>query len=291
MTRLVFIFCGLALMGGGGPAAAEQPPAGDYVVLLHGLGRSAKSFARMADALREAGYDVLNVDYPSTDHPIPVLTEKFVKPAIDGHRKDAARPIHFVTHSMGGIILRDLARRFRPENLGRAVMLSPPSQGSEVVDFLRKNGIVRKIMGPAFLQLGTEPDSFVNRLPPVDFEVGVITGDRTINFINSMVIPGPDDGKVSVARARLPGMTAFKVVHRTHPLIMNADEVIADVLGFLGKGEFRAGFDRGDGGIVFLSSSGAWIPVAGSLRREFVCNSKGVYWFFGKRPFFIQYFH
>ena len=239
MTRLIVIFCGLSLMSGGA-VSAERTVESDYVVLLHGLGRSAGSFSKMADVLGAAGYDVLNIDYPSTDHPIPVLTEKFVKPAIETHCTDGTRPIHFVTHSMGGIILRDLVRRFRPHNLGRAVMLSPPSLGSEVVDFLRKNGMVRSIMGPAFLQLGTEPDSFVNRLPPVDFEVGVITGDRTINFINSMIIPGPDDGKVSVARARLPGMTAFRVVHRTHPLIMNADEVIADVLGFLEEGEFRA---------------------------------------------------
>lgn len=240
MTRLICVVCGIALMGGVG---AAEPPAGDYVVLLHGLGRSAKSFAKMAEALRAAGYDVLNVDYPSTGHPIPILTEKFVKPAIDAHCTDKTRSVYFVTHSMGGIVLRDLVRRFRPGNLGRAVMLSPPSLGSEVVDFLRRNGMVRKIMGPAFLQLGTEPDAFVNRLPPVDFEVGVITGDRTLNFINSMVIPGPDDGKVSVARARLPGMAAFKVVHRTHPFIMNADEVIGDVLGFLEEGRF-AGVKR-----------------------------------------------
>ncbi len=223
---------------GAGPVAGRE---GDYVVLLHGLGRSARSFQKMAAALEARGYDVLNIDYPSTEHPIPVLTERVVKPAIDGHCTDPTRPIHFVTHSMGGIILREYVRRFRPENLGRAVMLSPPSLGSEVVDFLRKSAAVRAIMGPAFLQLGTGPDSFVNRLPPADFEVGVITGDRTINFINSMIIPGPDDGKVSVARARLPGMTAFRVVHRTHPLIMNADEVIGDVLGFLEEGAFRAG--------------------------------------------------
>jgi pimeloyl-ACP methyl ester carboxylesterase len=238
VTRLMVIFCGLALMGGN-PASAGLAVNSDYVVLLHGLGRSAHSFSKMADVLRAAGYDVLNIDYPSTDHTIPVLTEKYVKPAIETHCTDDTRAIHFVTHSMGGILLREYVRRFRPDNLGRAVMLSPPSLGSEVVDFLRKNGIVRSIMGPAFLQLGTEPDSFVNLLPPVDFEVGVITGDRTINFINSMIIPGPDDGKVSVARARLPGMTTFKVVHRTHPLIMNADEVIGDVLRFLEEGEFR----------------------------------------------------
>ena len=236
--RWTGILCLMALMAGGVGAAGPGLEPG-YVVLLHGLGRSAGSFGRMADALTACGYQVLNVDYPSTEHPIPILTERFIKPAIERHCTDPGRSLHFVTHSMGGIILRDYARRFRPGNLGRAVMLSPPSRGSEVVDFLRKSPPVRALMGPAFLQLGTEADSFVNTLPPADFEVGVITGDRTINFINSMIIPGPDDGKVSVDRARLPGMTHFKVVHRTHPLIMNADEVIADVLRFLENGSFR----------------------------------------------------
>lgn len=227
---------GMALISVSGNVAADDSR--DCVVLLHGLGRSAKSFAKMADVLHAEGFDVFNIDYPSTDHPIPTLTEKFIKPAIDLHWTDKTRPLHFVTHSMGGIILRDYVCRFRPKNLGRAVMLAPPSQGSEVVDFLRSNPVVRTIMGPAFLQLGTEPDSFVNQLPPVDFEVGVIAGDRTINFINSMIIPGIDDGKVSMERARLPGMKAFKVVHRTHPFIMKADEVIGYVLEFLERGKF-----------------------------------------------------
>jgi len=139
---------------------------------------------------------------------------------------------------MGGILVRQIQATDPISKLGRVVMLSPPNQGSEVVDRIGDWRIFKSINGPAGQQLGTAEDSFVNQLGPVPFDCGIITGDRSINWINSGMIPGPDDGKVSVARARVAGMSAFKVVHATHPMIMKKKSVIKNTLRYLNSGSF-----------------------------------------------------
>jgi len=218
-------------------ASGEQP--GDTVVLVHGLGRTSRSFQKMENYLRQHGYNVLNIDYPSRKYDIRTLATRFIRPAIRNHATDKTKKIHFVTHSMGGIIIRYYLKTYPMANIGRVVMLSPPNQGSEVVDFLKDRIIVEDIMGPAFDELSTDPAGFVNTLGDIDTEVGIIAGNRSINWINSILIPGPDDGKVSVARARLDHMTDFMVVKRTHSFIMNADEVLEAVVHFIEKGRFR----------------------------------------------------
>ena len=98
--------------------------------------------------------------------------------------------------------------------------------------------------GPAGGQLGTDEDSIPLQLPQVDYEVGVITGDRTINFNLSWIIPGADDGKVAVKRAQVEGMADFFVTHHTHPYIMKADDVIEQTLSFLRYGRFDRSGER-----------------------------------------------
>jgi hypothetical protein len=123
--------------------------------------------------------------------------------------------------------------------LGRVVMLGPPNQGSEVVDRIGAWKLFKRINGPAGGELGTGPDSLPNRLGPVDFELGVIAGDRSINWINSAMIKGPDDGKVSVERTKVAGMKEHVVFHVTHPMIMKNGAVIDATLRFLATGSFR----------------------------------------------------
>jgi triacylglycerol lipase len=140
---------------------------------------------------------------------------------------------------MGGILVRQMESTRPLAKLGRVVMLSPPNHGSEVVDRMGHTWIFDWVNGPAGKQLGTAPDSFVNQLGPVRFECGIITGDRSLNWINACMIPGPNDGKVSVESAPVEGMSAFKVVHATHSFIMSNPAVIADVIRFM-KGEFES---------------------------------------------------
>ena len=153
--------------------------------------------------------------------------------------------VHFVTHSMGGILVRDYLRRHAPPSLGRVVMLAPPNQGSELVDHLGALAVFGWINGPAGRQLGTGADSLPNRLGPVGFPLGVIAGDWSWNPVYSAIIPGADDGKVSVARARIDGMADFVVVPHGHTFLMSAPDVIDEVLHFLRDGHFsRSDMER-----------------------------------------------
>lgn len=211
--------------------------ASDVVILIHGLIRTSNSMEKMADALTAEGYIVHNLNYPSRHQPIKTLAT-IVRQQIDAVTKDDDT-IHFVTHSLGGIIVRTIQKEEPLENIGRVVMLSPPNQGSELVDTLGDTSAFGWVNGPAGDQLGTDTNGFIAQLGPVEFHLGVITGDRSINGINSCIIPGDDDGKVSIESAKVEGMSAYKVIHATHPYIMKNNEAIELTIQFLNTGAFE----------------------------------------------------
>ncbi len=209
----------------------------ETVVLLHGMARSSKAMNKMATALQKDGYHVINIDYPSTSATIEELTEQVftkLKPQI----KDA-ETVHFVTHSMGGMLLRQHLQDHELSNLGRVVMLAPPSRGSEVTDKLGKIFLYQWINGPAGNQLGTGVNSLPLRLDKPVFELGIVAGDHSINPILSMLIPGPDDGKVAIARVKPDTYTDYLQLHVTHACMMWNREVIAQTRHFLKQGTFE----------------------------------------------------
>lgn len=216
------------------PLAAEE-----VVILLHGLARTSASMETMEAALSDEGYTVHNLDYPSRHQPIKTLATH-IRTQIDAVT-DSDDTLHFVTHSMGGILVRTMQKDAAFENLGRVVMLSPPNQGSELVDTLGEHWAFDWafdwINGPAGNQLGTDTNGFIAQLGPVDFPLCVITGDLSINGINSCIIPGDDDGKVSIKSAKVEGMAAYKVIHATHPYIMKNKQAIELTIQFLKTGE------------------------------------------------------
>lgn len=214
-------------------AGAQQP---DCVVLLHGLARADTSFLLMEETLAAEGYSVVNVDYASTEETIEDLAEAVLPKAVAQCPKDAAQ-IHFVTHSMGGILLRQWMQSATLPQIGKTVMLAPPNQGSELVDALGDLALFEWVNGPAGAQLGT--DGLPSRLGPVWPGVGIIAGSRSLNAVYSHLLPGEDDGKVSVASTRVEGMAAHLTLPVTHTFLMNNPIVLGEVLHFIRTGTFE----------------------------------------------------
>lgn len=257
LRRIVAVFALAAGVAEASPLSTAQSQTEtsaivECVVLLHGLGRTHRSMKPMADALQGAGYVSVNMDYPSRKQSIEALADSTIPEGVLRCRQKKAAVIHFVTHSMGGILVRYFLARDRIERLGRVVMLSPPNQGSEAADSLKDEPVYQWLNGPAGQQLSTSPDSLPLRLGPVDFPLGIITGDRAAFFDKWLadVIPGPNDGKVSVVRAQVAGMADFLVVPYTHTFIMEEPGVILQTLNFLRYGHFqhdRAGTEQEKG--------------------------------------------
>ena len=194
----------------------------------------------MQEALQAVGYRVQNLGYPSRSASIRELSEQVFGEALTAARSNGATRLHLVTHSLGGILARSYLAHHAVPELGHVVMLGPPNRGSEIVDRLGAWKLFQWINGPAGGELGTTPASTPNQLGPACFSLGVIAGSRSINWINSLLIPGVDDGKVSVERTRLPGMADHIVVPAAHPFLMRNRTAIRQTLYFLEHGRFEA---------------------------------------------------
>ena len=219
------------------PASANATQ--DGVVLLHGISRTALSFRKMQLALERAGFTTLNLDYLSRSKALEALAED-IHPAIQRFADSIDTSVHFVGQSMSGLLARVYIARHRPKRLGRVVMLGTPNGGSEIADRLKNFGAVRAFFGPAGQQLGTQRSAVDDAmLPPIDYSVGVIAGNRSIDPVAGTMLPKPHDGRVSVANTRLDGMADHIIVETSHPWLVRNGSAIEQTITFVRDGSFR----------------------------------------------------
>lgn len=216
--------------------SASPAQSAECVVFLHGLARTSASMEKVAATFEESGYAIANVSYPSRKFPIEELAPLAIEAGLK--KCPAESVVHFVTHSLGGILVRYYLERHEITNLGRVLMFAPPNKGSKVVDSLRHFPGFKAINGPAGYQLGTGEDSVPMMLGPVDYEVGVIAGTRTFNPILSQYLTNPDDGKISLENTKVAGMTDFLAVPHSHSFIMKSSDAIDQAFTFIETGQF-----------------------------------------------------
>jgi pimeloyl-ACP methyl ester carboxylesterase len=208
------------------------------VVLLHGIARTSRSLRKVERALRAGGFATLNLDYASRRKPLDALAAD-IHPDIIAFADSIGGPLHFVAHSMGGLLTRVYVAHHRPAALGRVVMLGTPNGGSEVADLLKDLLLYRAFYGPAGQQLTTEQDADLTSLPPPDYAVGVIAGIRSIDPIASrFILPRPNDGRVSVQSAKLANMTDHTTVKASHTGLLRHRVAIDQTIAFLREGCF-----------------------------------------------------
>jgi pimeloyl-ACP methyl ester carboxylesterase len=234
-ARLAISFAlALALAGA---ARAEAPAPHEMVVLVHGLGRSDRAMRPLSKRLEASGYEVHALRYESTEKAPDALVSDLGQQL--ARCCASAERLHFVTHSLGGILLRAQLAERPPAALGRVVMLAPPNHGSELADWLRRSRMLSALLGPTARELGTDERSLPNRLPPASYEVGVIAGTASWNPLGSRMIPGEDDGTVSVRSARLEGMRDFLTLPVSHTAILRSGVAADQTLLFLRTGRFQ----------------------------------------------------
>jgi rhomboid family GlyGly-CTERM serine protease len=219
----------------------ESPPRGrkECVILLHGLCRSSLSMGFMERALRQSGFAVLNLDYASTRKSITDIALDDIVKAVSTCSRMGYERIHFVTHSMGGIVVRRYLQDHQLPEGSRLVMLAPPNQGSELMDWaVTSFPRLSRLAGPGASQLRTCDRTLLARLTPVSAEVGVIIGNTSWNPYFSDILPGKDDGKVTVERAKLAEMTDFLIAECNHTTILFKPIIQRQVVSFLEHGQF-----------------------------------------------------
>jgi len=218
---------------------------GDGVVLLHGLGRTPASLWGAQAYLEIRGFSTLNLSYPSRRASVDDHAAKLASRVKSFAEK--VGDVHFLTHSMGGLVAWALIARERPKNLGKVVMLAPPLGGSEIADFIATQPFLRKLFGPAIEDLTCSAQR-----GPIDFPLGVIAGDRTLNpLLSYFFLRGPNDGKVTVARTRLPGLADHLCLPVSHPLLPWDGEALRQAVAFFREGAFSRG---GAGASAFTGS-------------------------------------
>jgi triacylglycerol lipase len=206
------------------------------VVLLHGLARVSNSMGELESKLGRAGYSAVSINYPSRKHEIDVLASDAVgRGIVECGSVDA---IHFVTHSLGGILVRYYLEQNNIENLGRVVMLGPPNQGSEIVNRLLAVPGFKLFGGPTGIALGSGEGHIPDSLGPVEFDLGVIAGNMSINPLSLLFIDGENDSIVSVESTKVIGMSAHLVLPVTHTFMMRNNVVIDNVIHYLKTGSF-----------------------------------------------------
>ncbi len=211
----------------------------ECVVLLHGVGLNGAIMRRLETSLGKAGYRIVNLSYPSRSMPIEQIADEFIPGKLRAAGTDAAPRVHFVTHSMGSLIVRLLcAGNRRPKNLGRTVMIGPPNHGSTAADSAVGSKFLRAVVGVNLAALGTGDAGIVRKLGPADFEVGIIAGSSTMNPFFRRALEDENDGAVTVKSATLEGMRDFIVVRYAHTEMLWRSAVIRQVEVFLKTGKF-----------------------------------------------------
>ncbi len=194
--------------------------------------------SKMGRALRAAGFRTVSIRYPSRKYGLNTLNQQYIVPPLKKILSASDRPVHAVSHSLGGILLQ-LASPFLPgDRIGRAVLLAPPNHGSEIVDTMKKYRWFKWFFGPAVLDLGTDRKILPDKLPPFPSPMGIIAGDYSIFPFFDNVLPGPHDGTVSVASTKTDRADAHLILHTSHPFIIRSPAVISQTIFFLKNGRF-----------------------------------------------------
>ncbi|MFC1490864.1 alpha/beta fold hydrolase [Candidatus Latescibacterota bacterium] len=210
----------------------------EAVILIHGFGRTGRDMKKLETFLRESGYHTECPTLPTTlltvkectaifEHDFPAIAEKY-------------DTLHFVGHSMGGLIIRQFLSENSVPKLGRCVLIATPNQGTAIAGFAAKyfNFSLKIFKSIEDFQPGGMIFPSPAHFP--EPEIGVIAGTGTTYMFLGKFLDGADDGLVPVDAVSFPGMKDFVVTPYGHNEIHKTEEVAVLVRTFLQNGTFDA---------------------------------------------------
>lgn len=253
LLSVIIIFSSFFVLSGCASSASETPLIGwevnisnhsqddlnkHHVILLHGMYRTNVAMRPVDRFLKSLGYSTSNISYPSTEYDIETLVKDYLIPEIDKYKEQQNITLHFATHSMGGILVRYYLKHNSLPNLGNVVMIAPPNKGTPLAELFEDSDWINTKSGPSKMQLGASKDSWVNQLGAANFDVGIIAGNENNNILTDMILPGEDDGVVSVESTKLAKMKDFITIPAKHYRLRSNITVLQQVAHFLKYGNF-----------------------------------------------------
>jgi len=241
LSSLLICFALTAVIpqGSMGQAFGGEDPT-KIVVLVHGFRRTKNSMYFLQKALEGRGYEVVNRTYPSGENTIEnnaTFIDDFVNDKLREFPTDAE--LYFVTHSMGGLVVRCYLETYQPEQAERLVMIAPPNRGATMAEYLDMYPITDTLLGPSGEELAMGEDyleGLCGGVPNIEF--GIIAGGRGDGEGYSPLLEGDDDGTVSVWTTYLPGAVDFLVLDHIHTFICDHQDTIDNIISFLETGRF-----------------------------------------------------
>lgn len=212
----------------------------DYIVILHGLRRSLKHMKKISAALHKENYNILQISYPSTLYPLDELI-KMVLEEIGKYISinDKKIKVHFVGHSLGGLIIRGLIKNNFIYNLGRIVMIGTPNQGNIFADYFTGYGIFEYLHGPVSEQLISDQKEFKHLFGEIRSELGIIAGNKVGNYYLGYLLQDANDGRVCVCDTILKGSKEHIIIHESHDELQTNPTVIQKTVNFIKNGKFK----------------------------------------------------
>jgi hypothetical protein len=219
---------------------------GKAVIILHGLFRTRTSMASVGQAVTNAGeYKAFCMGYPTTRGSVEAHARSLdnVIRSLEGISE-----INFIAHSLGNLVVRHWIRDFvdsgrslpKDQKFGRMVMLAPPNRQPKLATILVRGAVAQFVAGPAAEELASGWEKLEPKLGTPPFEFGVLAGGKNDGRGFNPLIPGDDDGVITVESTRLPGARDFRVLPILHSFFMKDSQVQQNTIRFLQHGFFES---------------------------------------------------
>ena len=209
----------------------------ESVIVIHGFARRARSMDIIAAEIHKAGYEVRNVDYASLNQNITDIKEDVFEKFNQYISENQNKKIHFVGHSLGGLLIRSYLGENKINNLGSVVLMGTPNKGTPLVNEYQDKWYF-SWLGPVVSELGVDTSDFLKTLQAPYYTVGVIAGNKPYTrFATSL--KGSNDGMLTVESAQLEGMRDFIVIDVNHASMKRNPRVIEQVIHFLKHSQFK----------------------------------------------------